>query len=56
MPSIIVRSDGARLRHTSLDLPEELVIEAKRRRVSIAKIATRALREEFGMPENRVIA
>jgi len=54
MPAVIVRADGTRYLHTSLDLPEVLVKEAKRRRLSIAKIAARAMMEEFGISESEL--
>lgn|GEM_PF-2617740 len=51
MAALIIRSDGTRFRHTSLDLPEDLVLEAKRRRLSIARICSRAMANEFGLKD-----
>lgn len=49
--AIIIRADGTRMVHTSLDVPEPLYLEMKRRRISLSRFAIDAMRSEFEIAE-----
>lgn len=54
MATAVIRANGRKYLHTSVDIPEILVIEARKRDLKIGRIITQHLMQEFGISEEQL--